>query len=105
LLGHIYSHPIQIFSFVSYVIYKLEINLKIGEKQIPSQLTKNQKISYPPLNNNKAAQDSTMKEVPILLVANKIDLRNEPGALENASSFISRKEGENLAEVSRNFTH
>jgi len=40
-----------------------------------------------------------MKEVPILLVANKIDLRNAPGAHENVSSFVSKKEGENLAEV------
>ncbi|CAK5078879.1 unnamed protein product [Meloidogyne enterolobii] len=43
--------------------------------------------------------DSTMKEVPILLVANKIDLRNAPGAHENVSSFVSKKEGENLAEL------
>lgn len=40
-----------------------------------------------------------MKEVPILLVANKVDLRNAPGARENASSYVSKKEGENLAEV------
>ncbi|KAF7633171.1 hypothetical protein Mgra_00007450 [Meloidogyne graminicola] len=49
--------------------------------------------------NIKDAQDSTMKEVPILLVGNKIDLRNAPGAHENSSSFVSKKEGENLAEL------
>lgn len=45
------------------------------------------------------AQDSTMKEVPILLVANKVDLRNSSDGQANLSSFVSKKEGENLAEV------
>lgn len=46
-----------------------------------------------------AAQDSTMKEVPILLVANKVDLRNSADSQASLSSFVSKKEGENLAEL------
>uniref|UniRef100_A0A183BSI9 EF-hand domain-containing protein n=1 Tax=Globodera pallida TaxID=36090 RepID=A0A183BSI9_GLOPA len=50
----------------------------------------------------ETVKDSTMKEVPILLVGNKVDLRNVSDDLttnDAASSFVTRKEGENLSEL------
>uniref|UniRef100_A0A914H576 Uncharacterized protein n=1 Tax=Globodera rostochiensis TaxID=31243 RepID=A0A914H576_GLORO len=50
----------------------------------------------------ETVKDSTMKEVPILLVGNKVDLRNASDDLTTkdvASSFVTRKEGENLSEL------
>ncbi|KAL3092679.1 hypothetical protein niasHS_007888 [Heterodera schachtii] len=51
----------------------------------------------------ETVKESTMKEVPILLVGNKVDLRNSGGDGttndESSSTFVSRKEGENLSEL------
>jgi 50S ribosomal subunit-associated GTPase HflX len=40
-----------------------------------------------------------MKEVPILLVSNKIDLRDSEEGQKQSAKFVSQKEGENLAQV------
>ncbi|KAL3087625.1 hypothetical protein niasHS_009833 [Heterodera schachtii] len=85
-------------------------SVRVGEQNIAVQLwdTAGQERFRSLCNSyfrraDGAILESTMKEVPILLVGNKVDLRNSGGDGmtndESSSTFVSRKEGENLSEL------